>query len=330
MPELTSTYMGLALANPLLAASSTNTGTVEKVKALASAGVGGVVLRSVFEEQIRADVSEMVKTLETQDNPEAYDYIRADYPMQIGPEKYLDIIREAKSAVDIPVIASLNCSTRDHWISYARKIEQAGADALELNVYDIPHDPTEDSTQVETRHLNLVEGVAGEIGIPLAVKLGPNYTALVNFVKRLAALDIQAIVLFNRFFQPEIDVETLALKSGVNLSSPQDSGMPVRWIALLRAHIGCDIAMTTGVHDADGAIKGLLAGANAIQICSVLYNSPDLSVIQTILDGIDDWMARHDMADIDSMVGQLSEPVDGPVHGFARAQYVKELLSRRE
>jgi dihydroorotate dehydrogenase (fumarate) len=330
MPDLKTTYMGLALSNPLLAASSTNTGTVDKVKALAAAGVGGVVLRSIFEEQIRAEVGDMVAALETQDNPEAYDYIRADYPMQIGPEKYLDIIRESKAQVTIPVIASLNCTTRDHWISYARKIEQAGADALELNVYDIPQNPDEDAAQVEARHLNLVDGVASEIGIPVAVKLGPNYTSLVNFAKRLTALNVKALVLFNRFFQPEIDIESLTLKSGLNLSSAQDSGLPVRWIALLKAHVGCDMAMTTGVHDAEGAIKGLLAGANAIQICSVLYNTPDLSVIQTMKDGICDWMTRHDMADVSAFVGRLSEPVDGPSHGFARSQYVKELLSRRE
>lgn len=326
MPDLSTTYMGLSLANPLMAGSSTNTGTPDKVKALESAGVGAVVLRSIFEEQIRAEVGDMISVLEEQDNQEAYDYIRADYPMQIGPGKYLDSISAAKAAVKIPVIASLNCTTRDHWVSYARKIEAAGADALELNIYDIPHDPSETAAAVEDRHLHLVAGITAELHIPVAVKIGPHYTSMTNFVKRLAAQDVQAIVLFNRFFQPEIDIETLSLKSGVNLSRAQDSGMAVRWIALLRAHVACDMAMTTGVHDADGAIKGLLAGANAIQICSVIYNNPDLLVVRKILDGIRSWMERHNMARIENFRGKLAEPEEGAGRGFARAQYVKDLM----
>jgi len=327
MPDLKTTYMGLPLANPLMIGSSTNTNTPEKVKALEAAGAGAVVLRSIFEEQVRADVSDMIATLEMQDNPVAYDYIRADYPMQIGPSKYLEIISATKEAVKIPVIASLNCTTRDHWISYAHKIELAGADALELNVYDIPHDPNETAAAVEDRHLHLVDGVTSGLNIPVAVKISPNYTSLTNFVKRLTALDVQAVVLFNRFFQPEIDIERLTLKSGINLSRAQDAGMPVRWIALLREHITCDIAMSTGVYDAEGAIKGLLAGANVFQICSVLYAQKDLAVIGSILDGLLAWMARHGFSTIDDFRSRLCEPLDGAGRGFARAQYVKGLLN---
>jgi len=330
MPDLSTTYMGLKLGTPLIAGSSTLTGTVRKLSALEDAGAGAVVLGSIFEEQVRAEVSDMIAVLETQENPEAYDYIRADYPMQIGPEKYLDTIRQAKTLVKIPVIASLNCTTRDHWVSYAKKIELAGADALELNVYDIPHDPDEDAAAVENRHLNLVAGVSGELKIPVAVKIGPHYTSLANFMKRLTALDVQAVVLFNRFFQPEIDIEKLALKSGINLSRAADSGLPVRWIALLRAHVACDIAMTTGVHGAEGAIKGLLAGANAVQVCSVLYTPAGVAVIGDILKDMTAWMARHGFDRVEDFRGRLAEPVEGAGRGFARAQYVKDLLGRRE
>jgi len=326
MPDLKTTYMGLPLANPLIAGSSTITGNPKRLKALEEAGAGAVVLGSIFEEQIRAEVSDMIATLETQDNPEAYDYIRADYPMQVGPEKYLDTIRTAKATLNIPVIASLNCTTRAHWISYAHKIEQAGADALELNVYDIPHDPEETAAAVEERHLNLIAGVSAELTIPVAVKIGPHYTSLTNFIKRLTALDVQAVVLFNRFFQPTIDIEHLSLKSGINLSRAQDAGVPVRWIALLREHVTCDIAMTTGVHGAEEAIKGLLAGANAFQICSALYTPAGLSVIGPLLKGIGDWMDRHGFARIGDFRGRLAEPLDGAGRGFARAQYVKELM----
>jgi len=330
MPDLSTTYMGLKLDSPLMAGSSTITGSVRKLEALEAAGAGAVVLGSIFEEQVRAEVRDMVAVLETQDNPEAYDYIRADYPMQIGPEKYLDTIRQARDRVRIPVIASLNCTTRDHWISYAKKIEQAGADALELNVYDIPQNPDEDAAAVEERHLNLVAGVSGEVRIPVAVKLGPQYTSPVNFIKRLTALDVQAVVLFNRFFQPVIDIEKLSLKSGLNLSRAEDSGLPVRWIALLRGHIACDIAMTTGVHGAEEAIKGLLAGANAVQVCSALYTPAGVGVIGDMLKGMEAWMARHGFNGIEDFRGRLAEPAEGAGRGFARAQYVKDLLGRRE
>jgi dihydroorotate dehydrogenase (fumarate) len=326
MPDLKTTYMGLALANPLIAGSSTITGNPKKLKALEDAGAGAVVLGSIFEEQIRAEVRSMVATLESQDNPEAYDYIRADYPMQVGPEKYLDTIRTAKATLKIPVIASLNCTTRAHWISYAHKIEMAGADALELNVYDIPLDPEETAAAVEERHLNLVAGVTGQLHIPVAVKIGPHYTSMTNFIKRLTALDVQAVVLFNRFFQPTIDIERLSLKSGINLSRAQDAGLPVRWIALLRERVTCDIAMTTGVHGAEEAIKGLLAGANVFQICSALYTPAGLSAIGPILKGIEDWMDRHGFKRIADFRGRLAEPMDGAGRGFARAQYVKELM----
>jgi len=322
--------MGFKLDSPLMACSSTITDSDCKLEALEAAGAGAVVLSSIFEEQVRAEVRDMVAVLETQDNPEAYDYIRADYPMQIGPEKYLDTIRQAKDRVRIPVIASLNCTTRDHWISYAKKIEQAGADALELNVYDIPHDPDEDAAAVETRHLNLVAGVAGEIQIPVAVKIGPHYTSMANFMQRLTALDIQAVVMFNRFFQPVIDIGKLSLKSGINLSRAEDSGLPVRWIALLRERVACDIAMTTGVHSAEGAIKGLLAGANAVQVCSALYTPAGVSVIGDMLKDLSVWMSTHGFEGIADFRGRLAEPLEGKGHGFARAQYVKDLLGRRE
>ncbi len=326
MPDLKTTYMGLPLANPLIVGSSTITGNPKRLQGLEEAGAGAVVLGSIFEEQIRSEVSDMIAVLETQDNPAAYDYIRADYPMQVGPEKYLESIRAAKATVNIPVIASLNCTTRAHWISYAHKIEQAGADALELNVYDIPHDPDETAAAVEDRHLNLIAGVAAELHIPVAVKLGPNYTSMAHFIKRLTALDVQAIVLFNRFFQPDIDIERMTLKSGINLSRAQDAGLPVRWIALLRAHVACDIAMTTGVHGAEEAIKGMLAGANAVQVCSALYTPAGQAVIRPILEGIASWMERHDFATINDFRGRLAEPLDGTGRGFARAQYVKDLM----
>ncbi len=325
MPDLSTTYMGLPLSNPIIAGSCTRTGSPQKVKALEAAGVGAVVLSSIFEEQIRVDVSDMVEALESGTSPEAYDYMRADLPMQIGPEKYLAQIRETKATVDIPVIASLNCSTHDHWIAYAKKVELAGADALELNVYDIPHDANETAADVEARHLKLVQAITAEMTIPVAVKLGPFYSSLSNFVKQLTLLDVQALVLFNRFFQPEIDIERLCLRSKMNFSRPQDIGLPTRWIALLRSQVPCDLALTTGVHDAEGAIKGLLAGANVVQVATALYQK-DLTFMGDMLHDIGQWMSRKGFQRIEDFCGRLSEPVSGTPRGFARAQYVNAFL----
>ena len=325
MPDLKTVYMGLTLSNPIVAGSSTHTNTVEKVKALEAAGVGAVVLKSIFEEQIRADVSEMVDSLQNDEHSEAYEYLRADYPMLIGPEKYLDRLREIKAAVSIPVIASVNCIDGDRWVAFARKIEAAGADAIELNVYDIPQDGKVSAEVVEQRHLDLVAAVSKELTIPVSVKIGPFYTSISNFVERLAALDIQGIVLFNRFFQPDIDIETLALKSGINFSTPDDIRLPVRWIAMLRNRVRCDLSLTSGVHNAEGAIKGLLAGANTIQVCSVLYKEGN-ACIGEILQGIKDWMSAKQFESIDDFRSQLSEPAAGVKGGFARSQYVKAFV----
>jgi dihydroorotate dehydrogenase (fumarate) len=325
MPDLKTSYMGLSLSNPIIAGSSTQTITADRVKALEAAGVGAVVLKSVFEEQIRADVADMVDSLQSDQHAEAYEYLLADYPMQMGPEKYLDRIREIKAAVSIPVIASVNCIDADRWIAFARKIEAAGADAIELNVYDVPQDGSIVAADVEQRHLDLVTAVAKELTIPVSVKIGPYYSSISNFIERLAALDIQGIVMFNRFFQPDIDIDAIALKSGINFSRPDDIRLPVRWIAMLRNRVACDLSLTGGVHDAEGAIKGLLAGANTIQICSVLYKEGN-DRIGEIVRGLDEWMAAKQFNTLDDFRGKLSEPESGAKSGFARAQYVKAFV----
>ena len=317
--------MGLSLANPIIAGSSTHTITADKVKALEAAGVGAVVLKSIFEEQIRADVSDMVDSLQGDQHAEAYEYLRADYPMQIGPEKYLERVRNIKAAVGIPVIASVNCIDGDRWVTFARKIEAAGADGIELNVYDIPQEASVTSADIEQRHLDLVAAVTEELNIPVAVKIGPYYSSIPNFVDRLSALDIQAIVMFNRFFQPDINIDEMALKSGINFSRADDICLPVRWVAMLRNRVSCDLSLTGGVHAAEGAIKALLAGANTVQVCSVLYKHGNARIGE-ILAGIEAWMDAKCFNTIDDFRGKLSEPEEGPQAGFARAQYVKAFV----
>jgi len=325
MSDLKTTYMGLSLSNPLIAGSSTHTVTVEKIKALEKAGVGAVVLKSIFEEQIRADTAEMEASLQGDMNAAAYDYLQADFAMQMGPEKYLDRLREIKAAVSIPVIASVNCVNPDRWVTFAKKIEQAGADALELNIYDFPDQDDGSSADIEKRHLNMIAAVSAEISIPIAVKISPYYTSIPDFVKRLDALDVQGVVMFNRFFQPDIDIDNMKLKAGINLSNADDIRLPVRWIAIMRKRIECDISLTGGVHSADGAIKALLAGADTVQVCSVLYKNGNKSVGE-ILAGIKFWMDEKGFSSIDDFKGSMSEPEEGVKGGFARAQYVKAFV----
>jgi dihydroorotate dehydrogenase (fumarate) len=324
MADLSTTYLGLKLKNPVIVGSSTHTVSPARVQALAENGVGAVVLKSIFEEQIRADVANMVDALERETRTEAYDYLRADFPMQIGPETYLDRIREIKAITDIPVIASVNCVTPDRWVAFARKIEGAGADALELNIYDIADQDRLSSIDIEQRHLDLVKAIAAELTIPVAVKLAPFYTSLSNFARRLDGLGVAGMVLFNRFFQPDIDVEALALKSAVGLSHPDDIRLPLRWTAILSGRVACDIALTGGVHSSEGIVKALLAGATAVQVCSVLYKH-DLSFVKTLVAGLAAWMDTHGFDTVDAFRGRLLQE-GGEAGGFERAQYVRSLV----
>ena len=326
MPTLNTTYLGLALRNPIIIGSSSQTVNAEKARALEEAGAGALVLKSIFEEQIRADVSEMYDALEADMNPAALDYLQADLPMQLGPERYLDRLREIRAAVKIPVIASVNCVHADQWVSFARKIEVAGADAIELNVYDIPDSPNFDAESLEARHAALVEAVRNEVGLPVSVKIGPYYSSLMHFAKRLEKAGAAGLVIFNRFFQPDIDVEELTIRNAVDLSRPEDIRLPLRWTAMLRNQLASDLALTGGVHDAVGAIKAILAGADAVQICSILYLRKDLDVISEITDRMLFWMEGKGFEGIDDFRGALAEKSLSDQAGFERAQYVKTLV----
>lgn len=324
MADLSTTYMGLKLANPLIVGSSTHTIVPDKIKEFEQAGAGAVVLKSIFEEQIRAEVADVYESLRSSMHPEAYEYLDADMPMQLGPMKYLNRIQEIKESVSIPVIASINCIASNEWISFARKVEASGADAVELNVYDVPDDFAATAGDIEERHLKLVEDVKKQLKIPVAVKLSPFYTSIPSVVTRIVEKGADAIVLFNRFFQPDIDTKDVKIVPAVNLSQPDDIRLPLRWTAILRDHIDCDICLTTGVHNAEGAVKAILAGANAFQICSVLYKQ-DASCIGEILEGLSTWMRRHDCSSIDEACGLLSQGKMTKGAGFERAQYMKTL-----
>ena len=247
-------------------------------------------------------------------------------PMRIGPGSYLDKIAEIKEAVSIPVIASINCTSPDKWISFAGKVEAVGADAIELNVYDIPSSSDISGTIIENRHLNLITAIRETVKLPIAVKIGPFYSSIPAFTKALGMTGIQAIVMFNRFFQPDIDIENITVTPSTNLSRPDDIRTPLRWIAITRDNTNCDLCLTGGVHDAEGAIKAILAGANAFQICSVLYNTSDYGCISSILSGIKEWMDTRSYTAIEDFRALLSNKQLAEKEGFERAQYMKALI----
>jgi len=323
MADLTTRYLGLELRNPLIVGSCTHTINPARVQALAEQGAGAVVLKSIFEEQIMAEVESMMEALE--EDTQAYDYVRADLPMQLGPQTYLERIREIKGLVDIPIIASINCVSPQRWAEFGKKVEAAGADAIELNIYDIPDNPEMPGSDVEQRHVATAAALKKTVGIPLAVKIGPFYSSILNFARRLVESGIDGIVLFNRFFQPDINVDTLRLESRVSFSRSDDILLPLRWVAILRDQVPCSLSLTTGVHDSRDAVKAILAGADTVQICSALYKQKD-NLFREMLDGLADWMDEKDFAGVSDFRGLLREQEPASRRGFCRGQYVRTLV----
>ncbi len=323
--DLSTNYMGLKFRNPLVAGSSSLTIDTAKVKKLVEAGVGGIVLKSLFEEQIRAESSEMYDALVADSHPEALEYLQADLPMRMGPSRYLEHLSEIKGAVDVPVLASVNCVTPNEWPLFARQLEAAGADGLEINVYDIADDPEIAGPEVEERHLAMLRAVKAAVDVPVAVKIAPFYSSPLHFMKRLSDNGADAIVLFNRFFQPDIDIHTMSLQPSLNLSHPTDLLMPLRWLAMARDVVDCDLCLTTGVHDSRGLTKALLSGANAVQIASVLYVK-EMAVVGTMLEGLEKWMEPRGYGRLDDFRGRMSASRLTDQKGFERAHYMKALV----
>lgn len=324
MADLNTTYLGLKLKNPLVASSSPMTNQADSIARLEDAGVAAVVLRSIFEEQIRSEVSDMYKDLEGETSQFALEYLRADLPAQLGPENYLRKIEEIRKRVKIPVIASCNCLEKSAWVSYAKKIEQAGADALELNLYHMPVDPDETSGQVEARNLALVQAVVSQVKLPVAVKLSYHYTALLPYARKLDAIGVKGIVLFNRFLQTDVDINTESIFYTPNYTSPKVLHSQLRWTAVLRDWVKADIAVSGGIHSGDELIKAILVGANVGYICSVLHLHPDNArVVQSILNRISAWMDAKGYRDTAAFRGKLRETNLRDGKGFERAQYVK-------
>ncbi len=324
MPDLKTKYMGFELSNPLVVASSSLTKNLDGVKRCADAGAGAVVLKSLFEEQINIEAKEVEEYVLPYWHSEAFDYVR-QMTMELGPENYLEFVERVKNEVSIPVIASLNCISPKWWTSYAKKIVNAGADAIELNIAVMPSDPSRNSRTIENLYLKILEAVDASINIPIAIKIGPYFTSMAHMANEFSKHGIAALVLFNRFYQPNIDIEKVALAPGYSFSSPEEMGQSLRWIALLSGKVNCDLAAATGIHDTSGVIKQILAGANIVQLCSTLYLN-GLKQIGTILDELGLWMKKHSFETLDDFRGKLSRMESPHPESYERIQYIKALV----
>jgi dihydroorotate dehydrogenase (fumarate) len=328
MVDLKTTYLGLKLKNPLVASPSPLSEKVENVKRLEEAGVSAVVMYSLFEEQIIHESMELDHYLSqgTESFAEALSYLPDTGKYSLAPEKYLEQVRKVKQAVSIPVIGSLNGVSTGGWIKYARKIEEAGADALELNIYFLPNNPGLTASELEDSYVTLVRDVRVQIKIPLAVKLSPYFTALPNLAKRLVEAGANGLVLFNRFYQPDFDLEQLEVVPNLVLSNSAELRLPLRWIAMLYGRVQADFALTSGVHTAQDALKAVMAGASVAMTTSALLKN-GIAKADEIVKGMESWMVEHEYESVQQMKGSMSQKAVAEPAAFERANYMKVLSS---
>jgi dihydroorotate dehydrogenase (fumarate) len=324
--DLSTTYMGLQLRNPLVASASPLSHTVDGVRRLADAGVGAVVLHSLFEEQLRDEsvLNARLTDAGTESFAESLSYFPETAEEDNGPHPYLSLLERSAAAVEIPVIASLNGVTPEGWTQYARALQDAGAAAIELNIYYLPGDPSTPGRDVEQRYVDILQRVKDAVTVPVAVKLGPYFSSTGEIALRLDEAGADALVLFNRFLQPSIDPETLAVVPSVALSGPDGALLPQTWIALLRGRVRAALAATTGVEDPADVAKYLLAGADVVMTASALLrHGPEHATV--LLDGLATWMARKGFTAVDELRGMLSVPPDADAAAYQRAGYVTGL-----
>jgi dihydroorotate dehydrogenase (fumarate) len=324
--ELGTDYMGLQLRNPLVASASPLSHTVDGVRRLANAGVGAVVLHSLFEEQLaeEAELNARLADAGTDSFAESLSYFPSVAEAQTGPGRHLNLVQRAVAAVDIPVIASLNGVTPGGWTDHARAMQDAGAAAIELNIYYLPGDPQIPGREVEERYVEVLQRVKSAVTVPVAVKLGPYFSSTGEMALRLDEAGADGLVLFNRFLQPDIDSEALAIVPSVALSRPADAGLPRTWISLLRGRVRAALAATTGVDEAADVAMYLLAGADVVMSASALLrHGPEHATV--LLDGLSAWMKRKGFESVDELRGMLSVPLDTDAAAYERTGYVTGL-----
>ncbi len=326
--DLTTTYMGMTLKNPLVPSSSPLSETVDGIRRMEDAGAAAVVMYSLFEEQITHESLTLDHFLSygTYSFAEALTYYPDMEHYHVGPEDYLNLMSKAKQAVEIPIIGSLNGVSTGGWIDYARKIQEAGADALELNVYYIPTNPAISSAEVEQMYIDILRDVKKSVSIPVAMKLSPYFSSTAHMAQRLAGAGADALVLFNRFYQPDIDLEALEVVPRLTLSTSYELRLPLRWVAILHGRVPVDFAITSGVHTYTDVLKGMMAGAKVTMMASELLKN-GVGRIAEMLDELAAWMTEHEYESIGQMQGSMSQQRVAEPAVFERANYMKVLQS---
>jgi len=324
--DLSTSYLGLHLKNPLVPSASPLTRTVDSMKRLEDAGAAAVVMHSVFEEQITHEAAELNHYLSsgTESFAEALSYLPEASEYFLGPEEYVSQLAKAKQSLAIPVIASLNGVSTGGWIQYAKKFEEAGADAIELNVYHIAADPRMTGVEVEQLYIDVLKAVKSTVKIPVAIKLSPFFSSMANMAKRLDDAGADGLVLFNRFYQPDVDIEALEVVPNVQLSSSRSIRLPLRWIGILFGRVKASLAATSGVHTAQDAIKLIMAGADVTMLCSSLLHN-GTQHLKEVLTGVDRWMQEHEYVSVQQMRGSMSQKSVADPTAFERANYMKAL-----
>lgn len=328
MVDLSTTYLGLKLKHPVVPSASPLSESLDKIKRLEDAGAAAIVMYSLFEEQIvgESHLLDHYLSYGAESFAEALDYFPEMDSYNVGPHAYLDLIRRAKESVSIPVIGSLNGVSTGGWVEYARMIQDAGADALELNIYYIPTDPTMTGAEVEQMYLDVVHDVKANLSIPLAVKVGPYFSSFANMAMRLAKAGADGLVIFNRFYQPDLDLERLEVVPNLTLSSPWELRTPIRWVSILYGKVPVDFAVTRGVHSYEDVLKGVMAGANVTMMASELLRN-GVNRIGAVVEEVARWLEDHEYHSLQQARGSMSQRNVAEPAAFERANYMKVLQS---
>lgn len=324
--DLSTTYMGLKLRNPMVPSASPLSQRLDDLRRLEDAGAAAVVMFSIFEEQIHHDAEALdhLMSAGAESHAEALSYFPDLGSYLVGPDQYLDLIHKASSTLSIPVIGSLNGISNEGWIDYARRIEQAGAHALELNVYYIAADMNQSGAEVEQLYIDVVAAVTAAVRIPVAVKIGPFFSSIGHIARRIEQAGARGLVLFNRFYQPDFDLDEMEVRSDLHLSTPVEMRLPLRWIAILFGRTGLSMAATTGVHGGLDAAKMILAGADVVQVCSALLRN-GVGHLRTMLQELESWMAEKEYESVAQMRGAMSQRAVANPSAFERANYIRIL-----
>jgi len=322
MVDISTTYMGLKLKSPVIVGSSGLTNNIESIKEHEKNGAGAIVLKSLFEEQIRMESEKSIRHADAHNlYTEAQDYI-SNYTREHRLGEYLKLVEDAKKAVDIPVIASINCVTSEEWPEFAKKIQEAGADGLELNVFILPSDFTRSSEDNETVYFKVSEEVPKQVSIPVSMKTSFYFTNLARMVQKLSFTGLKGIVLFNRFFSPDFDLKKRDVIPAHIFSEPSELAMPLRWISIMAERVRCDLVGSTGVHSGEAAIKLMLAGASAVQVASALYLHKNAH-LKTIISDIQSWMTDNKFTSIDQLKGSMSQAQSNDAAAYERVQFMR-------